>query len=124
MTSIERRGGRRRAAPAEWFDGKVEMEAIFEDAERGVRQGRVHFHDGGRTHWHLHTGSQVLYFVAGEGMVEDHDGTVLECSAGDIVHVEPGAQHRHGARDGHDATHIAITLGESIWDNDPRYPST
>lgn len=119
--TIERKGGTRRKAPAENFQGHVEMEAILEDPAYGVREGRVHFHDGGRTNWHLHVGSQVLYFVAGKGMVEDVDGTVLETEAGDIVHVVAGSRHRHGARDGHDATHIAITLGESIWDNDPRY---
>ncbi|MFN0028358.1 MAG: cupin domain-containing protein [Acidimicrobiales bacterium] len=122
MSNIERRGGTRRTAPAEWFDGHVEMEAILEDSAHGVRQNRVHFHDGGRTHWHLHTGSQVLYFVAGQGMVQEDGGQEQPCEAGDIVHVHPGAKHRHGAREGGSATHIAITLGESIWDNDARYP--
>jgi len=121
MSGIERRGGNRRNAPAENFEGHVEMEAILDDPAYGVRQNRVHFHDGGRTNWHLHVGSQVLYFVAGQGMVEDIDGTRIETEAGDIVRVQPGSRHRHGAREGHSATHIAVTLGESIWDNDPRY---
>jgi quercetin dioxygenase-like cupin family protein len=112
----------RRAAPAEWFEGRVEMEPIHDNPESGVRQGRVHFHDGGRTRWHLHVGDQVLYFVAGQGMAEDDDGTLLECEPGDIVAVDAGAIHRHGARPGASATHIAITTGETIWDNDPRFP--
>ncbi len=121
MSAIERKGGSRRPAPAENFQGHVEMEAILDDSAYGVRQNRVHFHDGGRTNWHLHVGSQVLYFVEGKGMVEELDGTLLETEEGDIVHVQPGARHRHGARDGQSAVHIAVTLGESIWDNDPRY---
>jgi len=121
MTGIERKGGSRRRAPAESFEGHVEMEAILDDPTYGVRQNRVHFHDGGRTNWHLHVGSQVLYFVAGKGMVEELDGPLLETEAGDIVHVTPGTRHRHGARPGESATHVAITLGESIWDHDPRY---
>jgi quercetin dioxygenase-like cupin family protein len=121
MSSIERKGGTRRRAPAANFEGHVEMEAILEDTTYGVRQNRVHFHDGGRTNWHLHVGSQVLYFVEGLGMVQDEDA-VLETVAGDIVHVQPGTKHRHGAREGQSAVHIAVTLGESIWDNDPRYP--
>jgi quercetin dioxygenase-like cupin family protein len=123
MSSIERKGGTRRDAPSNNFEGHVEMEAILEDADHGVRQNRVHFHDGGRTNWHLHVGSQVLYFVEGLGMVEDTDGTRLEAQAGDIVHVHPGTKHRHGARPGHSAVHIAVTLGESIWHGDPRYPA-
>lgn len=123
MSNIERKGGTRRQAPAANFDGHVEMEAILEDQQYGVRQNRVHFHDGGRTHWHLHVGSQVLYFVEGKGMVEELDGPLLETEAGDIVHVQPGTKHRHGAREGTSAVHIAITLGDSIWEGDPNYPA-
>ena len=34
----------------------------------------------------------------------------------------PGTRHVHGALPGHDATHIAITKGDHIWDNEPNYP--
>jgi quercetin dioxygenase-like cupin family protein len=111
----------RRDAPAEWFEGRVEIEPIHENRETGLRQGRVHFHDGAHTRWHLHVGDQVLYFVEGRGMAEDTGGTRLDCAPGDIVHVPPGTRHRHGAQPGSDAVHIAITQGESIWENDPRY---
>lgn len=120
--SIERRGGNPRPASADWFDGHVEAEAILDDKERGVRHGRVHFHDGGRTHWHLHEGHQVLYFVEGLGMVEDRGGELIETEAGDVVQVHPGAVHRHGAREGTSTVHIAITGGDTIWDNDERFP--
>lgn len=121
-TPISKVTAKRRTAPAEWFDGHVEMEPILEVPELGLRQNRVHFHDGGHTHWHLHLGPQVLYFVEGKGMAEDVDGTMLLCEPGDIVHVPTDTRHRHGAQPGHSAVHIAITAGESIWDNDPRYP--
>ena len=98
------------------------MEAILDDPAYGVRQNRVHFHDGAHTNWHLHTGDQVLYFVSGKGMAQNHDGPVIECAPGDIIHVPPGTRHVHGALPGHDATHIAITKGDHIWDNEPNYP--
>lgn len=98
------------------------MEAINDNVATGLRQGRVHFYDGGRTRWHLHVGDQVLYFLSGHGMVEKLGGTLIETVAGDIVHIPGGLQHRHGAQAGKSATHIAITQGETIWDNDPRYP--
>lgn len=112
----------KRPANPDWFVGHVEAEAILELPGIGLRQGRVHFHDGGHTRWHLHLGDQVLYFVEGLGMARNHDGTVIDCVPGDIVHVPGGTRHQHGARPGTSATHIAITAGETIWDNDPRYP--
>jgi len=118
---IERAGGKRRPAPEQWFVGNVEMEGILDDSEHAMRHGRVHFHDGARTKWHLHTGSQVLYFVAGQGMVEDASGTRIDTEAGDIVHVQGGTRHIHGARPGTSATHVAITAGDTIWETDPRY---
>lgn len=108
-------------APAEWFDGQVEMEPVLANPEKDLRQARVHFHDGATTNWHLHLGDQVLYFVAGKGLAQELGGKIIECEPGDIIHVADGIPHRHGARPGEDAVHIAVTQGETIWDNDPRY---
>ncbi|MDH4146730.1 MAG: cupin domain-containing protein [Acidimicrobiia bacterium] len=112
----------RQPAPSEWFVGNVEIENVHGNRDLALGQGRVHFHDGARTKWHLHTGDQVLYFVAGVGMAQNHDGTVFECQPGDIVHVPPGTRHIHGAMPGHDATHIAITQGNHVWETDADYP--
>ena len=121
-TPIRKVESKKRQAPAEWFEGHVEMEPILEVPATGLRQNRVHFHDGGHTRWHLHMGDQVLYFVEGHGMAEDADGNHLLCEPGDIVHVPVNTRHRHGAAPGSDAVHIAVTNGETIWDVDPRYP--
>jgi quercetin dioxygenase-like cupin family protein len=112
----------RRAAPTEWFEGRVEMEPVLETSAPELRQARVHFHDGARTRWHIHLGDQVLYFVEGRGMAEDSTGVHFDCEPGDIVHVPNGTRHIHGAAPGASATHVAITAGETIWDIDPRYP--
>lgn len=109
-------------APEANFHGDVKAESIHVDEAKGVRQGRVHFHNGAHTHWHLHLGDQVLYFVAGKGIAQELGGEVIECAPGDIVHVPDGTRHIHGAAPGADATHLAITHGETIWDHDPRYP--
>jgi quercetin dioxygenase-like cupin family protein len=111
-----------RPAPPEWFEGRVEMEPVHETADPPLRQGRVHFHDGAHTRWHLHLGDQVLYFVEGLGMAEDSTGVRFDCVPGDIVHVPRGTRHIHGARPGASASHVAITAGETVWDIDPRYP--
>ena len=61
---IRRLEREKRPAPAEWFTGKVEIESVFMDKESKTAHGRVHFHDGARTNWHLHTGDQVLVVAA------------------------------------------------------------
>ena len=111
-----------RPAPEENFHGKVMAESIHVNQEKGVRQGRVHFHDGAHTHWHLHLGDQVLYFVEGKGIAQELGQEVIECAPGDVIHVPDGTRHIHGAAPGSNAVHVAITQGETIWDHDPRYP--
>ena len=112
----------KRPAPEAWFEGEVHMEAVHDGSTLSVRQGRVTFTNGGRTRWHLHQGDQVLYFVSGLGMVEERDGVLIECEAGDIVHVDGGVVHRHGARPGTSTTHVAITAGDTTWDGDADFP--
>lgn len=121
--AIRRAGGSRQPAPTEWFEGRVEFEPVHA-SDRGVRQLRVHFHDGARTKWHYHEGDQVLYFVEGRGMAEDDQGNRFECEPGDVVAVTGGIRHIHGAAPGHSAVHIAVTEGETVWEDDPRYGSS
>ncbi len=109
-------------APEAWFVGHVEMEPVHDGSTLPVRQGRVHFHDGGRTKWHLHDGDQVLYFLSGLGMVEERDGVLIECESGDIVHIDGGVVHRHGAREGTSTVHVAVTAGNTTWEGDPAFP--
>jgi len=108
-------------APSEKFDGDVRSEGINYNAETGVNQLRVHFHDGAATHWHYHERGQVLYFVDGEGFAQEQGHEVIECGPGDIIEVPDGTKHIHGAMPDKDAVHIAISQGETIWDHDPRY---
>ncbi len=111
--------------PAELFDGEVIYESIHRSDEgAGTNQSRVHFHHGASTHWHLHLGDQVLYFVEGKGMAQELGGEVIECGPGDVIEVPSGTRHIHGAMPGETAKHIAITHGETIWDHDPRYPGS
>lgn len=113
----------KRPAPEAWFEGQVQMEAVHDGSTLPVRQARVTFTDGGRTRWHLHRGDQVLYFVSGKGMVEERGGVLLECEEGDIVHVDGGAVHRHGARPGTSTTHVAVTAGDTVWEGDAAFPA-
>ena len=96
---IRRLQREKKPAPSQWFVGEVEIEAIHGNAEIGLNQGRVHFHNGARTKWHVHLGDQVLYFVDGKGMAEDHGGTRIDCDPGDIVLIRPGNYNEPGIYD-------------------------
>ena len=84
-----------------------------------ARVAYVHFPPGVRTDWHRHGGQQLLYFVDGVGEVVLRGGRLLECLVGDIVRVDAGSMHWHGASAEHSTAHIAITVGETVWGTRP-----
>jgi len=72
---------------------------------------RFHYPPGGHTHWHIHTGEQVLYGESGRGWVrfEGRERVVIEPGA--VVHVPVGLRHWHGARPDTALVHLAVTAG-------------
>lgn len=76
-----------------------------------LRVDRFHYPPGGHTHWHLHTGEQVLYGESGRGWIrfEGRERVVIE--PGGIVHVPVGLRHWHGARPDVAFVHVAVTAG-------------
>ena len=77
-----------------------------------VRLYRVAFGHGGRTHWHRHDGIQVLVGLEGCCVVEDRRDRRIELRPGDVVVVDAGEEHWHGAAPGDTAVHLAINLGQ------------
>ncbi len=96
------------------FAGRVDLKSIAR-AEEPAGVAVVHFHDGGRTHWHTHSGGQVLHVLRGRGRVQSEDGAVVEIEPGDFVVAEPGEKHWHGAAEGADMAHISIAIGAVEW---------
>jgi quercetin dioxygenase-like cupin family protein len=84
------------------------------DVEDG-RSNYVVFEPGARTHWHQHSGIQVLYVVAGEGAVATASGERTVIRAGDVVYFPARERHWHGAGPSSLMAHIALTLGENEW---------
>jgi quercetin dioxygenase-like cupin family protein len=74
----------------------------------------VTFRDGARTRWHSHAGGQLLYVLEGTGRVATHDDEAA-VGPGDVVVAAPGEEHWHGADDGGDMTHVALSFGETTW---------
>jgi quercetin dioxygenase-like cupin family protein len=82
------------------------------DDGEDVRLYRVDFDLGARTNWHVHEdGAQLLYGLTGRCVVVDRAGDELLLGPGDLVVVDAGEEHWHGAAPGGSGAHLAINLG-------------
>ena len=68
----------------------------------------VHFTPGARTAWHTHPKGQTLYVTDGLGCLGRRDGAVQLIRPGDVVEIEPGEEHWHGATATDFMSHIAL----------------
>jgi len=71
---------------------------------------RVGFDAGARTNWHSHTGPQLLQILEGTCRFQKAGGPVREAAVGDLISIEPGERHWHGATPGGPMTHAAINI--------------
>ena len=98
-----------RKGPAENFTGTVRVDPLFQpEAPARTLGASVTFEPGARTAWHAHTLGQILIVTAGCGRVQRWDGPIEEIRPGDVVWIEPGEKHWHGAAPTTAMTHIAI----------------
>jgi quercetin dioxygenase-like cupin family protein len=78
--------------------------------ETAVRLYYVRFEPGARTHWHTHSGVQILVVRAGRCRYQREGDEVREAAAGESVRFEPGQRHWHGATASAAAEHVAVNL--------------
>ena len=101
-------GGSTAAGPEAWFTGRVFIDGIRNpDDQSSVGCAHVRFTPGARTAWHRHPRGQTLYVTDGIGLVATRGG-VREIRPGDVVYVEPGEEHWHGATPDRFMSHVAI----------------
>ena len=95
--------------PAQYFTGNVRIDPLFQVAEPPhVSGAAVTFEPGARTAWHSHPLGQTLIVIAGCGSVRRWEGPTEEIRPGDVVWIEPGEKHWHGATPTTGMTHLAI----------------
>jgi len=95
--------------PAEYFTGNVRVDSPFKGtAPARVSGAIVTFEAGARTAWHTHPLGQTLIVTSGLGRVQLEGGAIDEIAPGDVVWIEPGEKHWHGASPLTAMTHIAI----------------
>ena len=96
-------------ASAEYFTGNVRIDSPFQRSDPArVGGASVTFDPGARTAWHTHPLGQTLIVTAGAGWVQEWDGPRQSMRQGDVVWIEPGVKHWHGATATTGMTHLAI----------------
>jgi quercetin dioxygenase-like cupin family protein len=104
------------ADPAKVTAGVTRTALLSSTQPDGLRADRFYYPAGGHTHWHLHTGEQVLYGEQGDGWVKFADRPRIALSGGTIVHVRVGIPHWHGATPDGPLVHLAVTAGgDTTW---------
>lgn len=102
-------GGQSRPGPDDCFIGTVFLDGIRNpDDQSAVGCAHVRFTPGARTAWHTHPRGQTLYVTDGIGLVATRQGGVQEIRPGDVVYIEPGEEHWHGATPDRFMAHVAI----------------
>lgn len=95
--------------PQDWFTGTVWIDTIRSpDARTAIGCAHVRFAPGARTAWHTHPKGQTLYVTDGIGLVARRGGEVEEIRPGDVVCIEPGEEHWHGATPDRFMAHVAV----------------
>ena len=95
--------------PADWFTGDVYIDGIRNpDEQSATGASHVRFTPGARTAWHTHPKGQTLYVTDGVGYVCRRGGTPETIRPGDVVYIEPGEEHWHGATENHLMAHVAM----------------
>jgi quercetin dioxygenase-like cupin family protein len=102
-----------RSADANHFVLPARMQRLLgRDAGEAVRLYRVSFDEGARTNWHRHDAPQLLFGLSGRCVVVDRSGDDLLLEPGDVVVIDAGEEHWHGAAPGGPGEHLAINVGE------------
>jgi quercetin dioxygenase-like cupin family protein len=110
------------SGPAEWFSGDVFVDPITTNhGSCAFTLGSVHFTPCSHTAWHRHSIGQTLYVTEGEGFVQSRNGPLLRIRPGDVIIINAGEWHWHGATPTTFMTHLALTeWGDHLTDDE--YP--
>lgn len=104
-----------RAGDPQHFVGDVRRQDLLAVEDPRSAAILVRFAPGSRTRWHSHAAGQYIYVVDGHGLIQSRGGSVESLGAGDCVYTAPNEEHWHGATERSAVSHIAFSLGETIW---------
>lgn len=96
---------------AQYFVGQSYLNMLSTEQ---VTIGNVTFSPKCRNNWHIHHadkgGGQILLVTAGEGWYQEWNQPAKKLKAGDIVHIQAGIKHWHGASKNSWFQHLAIEV--------------
>ena len=84
-------------APASYFTGPVWLYPLATDSLAHWSAAKVTFEPGSHSNWHTHDGKQVLVITEGPGYLKEKGKPIRLLKKGDVVTIEPGVKHWHGA---------------------------
>jgi quercetin dioxygenase-like cupin family protein len=96
------------------FTGPVWADPVLPTTD-DVTINTVMFPPASRTFWHRHERGQILHVLAGSGLICADGGNPRRLRPGDVVFVQPGERHWHGASPDSFMSHLAISLGTTAW---------
>ncbi|MFT3678632.1 MAG: cupin domain-containing protein [Ferruginibacter sp.] len=98
-------------APTEYFTGTAWVKTLVaNDDTLTTVISNVVFEPGARNNWHTHPAGQILICTEGTGYYQEKGKPIQLLHAGDIVKVQPGIEHWHGASPTSSFTHIAVNV--------------
>ncbi len=93
---------------AEIFSGHVETQTIVGgEHSPDLRLSEVHFEDGARNRWHVHSTDQILLVTEGDGIIAT-ETEQQDLAPGVIALIPANTKHWHGAKPGKNMTHWSI----------------
>lgn len=92
------------------FTGDVLTQNLIAEGDApSQRVTSVSFLNGARNKWHHHSTEQVLVVTHGRGIVANEQEE-RRVAPGDVILIDAGERHWHGAQPGEDFTHLSILL--------------
>lgn len=96
---------------AQYFTGQSYIAPV---SQQQIGIFNVTFEPGCRNNWHIHTsdsgGGQILICVAGRGYYCEWGKDPVVMTPGDVVNIQPGVKHWHGAAPGSWFSHLAVEV--------------
>ena len=108
--------GEKNEAYASFFTGQSYLKALAQAPDGHFGVGNVTFEPGCRNNWHRHLGGyQILLVTGGQGLYQEAGKPAQLLRQGDVVVIEDGIKHWHGATADSWFSHVAITAGQAEW---------
>lgn len=102
------------AADPQHFSGSARVQRVAsQQGSPRIKTYLVEFEPQARTHWHSHSGVQLLIVLQGVCHVQKWGEAVQELKAGSQICIAADEKHWHGAAPGSAMAHVAVNIDAS-----------